>query len=43
VFWDWKTGKIAKRLRGHKEVVIDHAWLPNEHVSGEELRSWGKS
>ncbi|KAI9637393.1 putative pre-mRNA splicing factor [Dioszegia hungarica] len=31
VFWDWKTGKIAKRLRGHKEVVIDHAWLPNEH------------
>jgi pre-mRNA-processing factor 17 len=33
VFWDWKTGKIAKRLRGHKEVVIDHAWLPNEHVS----------
>lgn len=33
VFWDWKTGKIASRLRAHKEVVIDHAWLPNEHVS----------
>lgn len=35
VFWDWKTGKIAKRIKGHKEVVIDHAWLPNEHVSSE--------
>jgi hypothetical protein len=35
VFWDWKTGKIASRLRAHKEVVIDHAWLPNEHVSFE--------
>lgn len=22
-----------KRLKAHKEVVIDHAWLPNEHVS----------
>ncbi|WVQ80202.1 hypothetical protein IAT38_002307 [Cryptococcus sp. DSM 104549] len=31
VFWDWKNGKIVKRLRAHKEVVIDHAWLPNEH------------
>jgi hypothetical protein len=37
VFWDWKTGKIASRLRAHKEVVIDHAWLPNEHVSFECL------
>lgn len=33
VFWDWKSGKIVKRLKAHKEVVIDHAWLPNEHVS----------
>lgn len=33
VFWDWKTGKIVKKIRAHKEVVIDHAWLPNEHVS----------
>lgn len=33
VFWDWKTGRIEKRLRAHKQVVIDHCWLPNEHVS----------
>ena len=33
VFWDWKTGKIVKRLRCHDQVVIDHAWLPNEPVS----------
>lgn len=33
VFWDWKGGKILKRLHAHKQVVIDHAWLPNEHVS----------
>jgi len=33
VFWDWKSGKIVSRLRAHKEVVIDHLWLPNEHVS----------
>ena len=33
MFWDWKSGKIVKRLRAHKEVVIDHVWLPNEHVS----------
>ncbi|KAL7422565.1 hypothetical protein Q5752_003213 [Cryptotrichosporon argae] len=31
VFWDWKTGRIAKRLHAHDQVVIDHAWLPNEH------------
>ncbi|BEI83331.1 hypothetical protein CcaverHIS002_0311990 [Cutaneotrichosporon cavernicola] len=31
VFWDWKTGRIEKRLRAHKQVVIDHCWLPNEH------------
>jgi pre-mRNA-processing factor 17 len=33
VFWDWKTGRIVKRLRAHNQVVIDHVWLPNEHVS----------
>lgn len=33
VFWDWKNGRIQKRLRAHKQVVIDHVWLPNEHVS----------
>ena len=33
VFWDWKTGKIVKRIRAHDQVVIDHAWLPNEPVS----------
>lgn len=33
VFWDWKTGKIMKRLHAHQQVVIDHCWLPNEHVS----------
>lgn len=31
VFWDWKTGRLLKRLpRAHKEVVISHAWLPHE-------------
>lgn len=33
VFWDWKTGRITKRLKAHNQVVIDHVWLPNEHVS----------
>lgn len=37
VFWDWKTGRIAKRLNAHKQVVIDHVWLPNEHVSGHTV------
>ncbi|ORY35742.1 putative pre-mRNA splicing factor [Naematelia encephala] len=31
VFWDFKTGRIVKRLRAHNQVVIDHVWLPNEH------------
>lgn len=38
VFWDWKTGKIVKRLRCHDQVVIDHAWLPNEPVSDHTCR-----
>jgi pre-mRNA-processing factor 17 len=38
VFWDWKTGRIVKRLKAHNQVVIDHVWLPNEHVSGKEAR-----
>jgi WD40 repeat protein len=33
VFWDFKTGRIVKRLKAHSQVVIDHVWLPNEHVS----------
>jgi pre-mRNA-processing factor 17 len=32
VFWDWKSGKILKRLYAHKQVVIDHVWLPHQHV-----------
>lgn len=30
VFWDWKTSRLIKRIRAHKEVVISHAWLPHE-------------
>jgi pre-mRNA-processing factor 17 len=30
VIWDWKNGHLLKRLRGHKEVVITHEWLPHE-------------
>ncbi|CEH19493.1 mRNA splicing factor [Ceraceosorus bombacis] len=30
VFWDWKSGKLLKRLRAHKDVVISHEWLPHE-------------
>lgn len=37
VFWDWKTGKIVKRLRAHDQVVIDHVWLPNEKVSTVDM------
>jgi len=33
VFWDWKSGRLLKRLRAHKEVVISHEWLPHESVS----------
>lgn len=40
VFWDWKTGKIAKRMHAHDQVVIDHVWLPNEHVSNECRNGW---
>jgi len=36
VFWDFKTGRIVKRLRAHNQVVIDHVWLPNEHVSNDD-------
>lgn len=34
VFWDWKNCKIVKRLKCHDKVVISHAWLPHETVSG---------
>lgn len=33
VFWDWKSGRLIKRLRAHKEAVISHEWLPHETVS----------
>lgn len=33
VFWDWKSGRLLKRIRAHKEVVITHEWLPHETVS----------
>lgn len=42
VFWDWRTGKILKRLQAHSKVVIDHVWLPNESVSvwGRMCAAW---
>ena len=33
VIWDWKSGRLLKRLRAHKQVVISHEWLPHETVS----------
>lgn len=33
MFWDFKNGKLVKRLRAHREVVINHVWLPHESVS----------
>ncbi|PWN50246.1 WD40 repeat-like protein [Violaceomyces palustris] len=30
VFWDWKSARLLKRIRAHKEVVISHEWLPHE-------------
>jgi pre-mRNA-processing factor 17 len=32
VFWDWKSGRIKSRLKGHSKVVIAHEWLPHETV-----------
>lgn len=29
LFWDWKTSRLLKRIKAHKEVVISHAWLPH--------------
>ncbi|RXK42436.1 pre-mRNA-processing factor 17 [Tremella mesenterica] len=37
VFWDWRSGRIQKRFKAHNQVVIDHVWLPNEHVSLEHV------
>ncbi|CDU22147.1 probable CDC40-Pre-mRNA splicing factor important for catalytic step II [Sporisorium scitamineum] len=46
-FWDWKSGRLLKRLRGaHREAVISHAWLPHETskvVTGSwdgEIKLW---
>lgn len=33
VVWDWKTGRLLKRLHGHKGAVISNLWLPHETVS----------
>ncbi|KAN0063934.1 hypothetical protein ACQY0O_003540 [Thecaphora frezii] len=31
VFWDWKSGRLLKRIsRAHKEASICHEWLPHE-------------
>ncbi|SJX65355.1 probable CDC40-Pre-mRNA splicing factor important for catalytic step II [Sporisorium reilianum f. sp. reilianum] len=47
-FWDWKSARLLKRLRGaHREAVISHAWLPHETskvVTGSwdgEIKLWG--
>jgi len=29
-FWDWKTGKIYKKLKCHDQVTIGAIWHPNE-------------
>jgi len=39
VFWDWKTGRLMKRLRAHNKVVICHEWLPHE-TSKVVTASW---
>ncbi|EST08621.1 WD40 repeat [Kalmanozyma brasiliensis GHG001] len=46
-FWDWKTTRLLKRLRGaHREAVISCAWLPHETskvVTGSwdgEIKLW---
>ncbi|SPO32765.1 probable CDC40 - Pre-mRNA splicing factor important for catalytic step II [Ustilago trichophora] len=46
-FWDWKSARLLKRLRGaHREAVISHAWLPHESskvVTGSwdgEIKLW---
>lgn len=33
VVWDWKSCRIATRLKCHDKVLISHAWLPHEPVS----------
>ncbi|KIS66688.1 putative pre-mRNA splicing factor important for catalytic step II [Mycosarcoma maydis] len=39
-FWDWKSTRLLKRLRGaHKEAVVSHAWLPHE-TSKVVTASW---
>ncbi|EPQ61066.1 WD40 repeat-like protein [Gloeophyllum trabeum ATCC 11539] len=39
VFWEWKTGRIKKRLMAHSKVVIAHEWLPHE-TSKVVTASW---
>jgi pre-mRNA-processing factor 17 len=28
-FWDWRSGKLVKKLKAHEDVAIDVAWHPN--------------
>lgn len=37
--WDWKSGRLLKRLHGHKEAVVAHEWLPHE-TSKVVTASW---
>lgn len=30
VFWDWKTGKVYKKLKCHEQVTIGCQWNPLE-------------
>lgn len=46
-FWDWKSARLVKRIRGaHKEAVISHVWLPHETskvITGSwdgEIKMW---
>lgn len=33
VMWDFRTGRLLKRLQAHSKAVITHTWLPHETVS----------
>lgn len=43
VIWDWKSGRLLKRLRAHKQVVISHQWLPHDTVSKKKKLKIGIS
>ena len=29
LFWDWRSGRMVKKVRAHDDVTIDVAWHPN--------------